>query len=353
MRAEFFEAGQNGEPSAAIGLGQFRGERRQPAGAEDGDEAVGLLLRQQADAGGVEGVEGDADGDGVAVGQAVFRQQLQLVGRPMAVVQRARGAEFVGIARRGDVVEVQQGAALEDAPDGRQIALVDFPGGPLDQPEEVGILDGGDFDGFGDAIEQQRQRQRREEIGVVQDGPGRGERAQQVLRAGVVDGVLDPDAGIALGEGGGGHAHEAHAAVEQRGRQAGGVEERAAADRDAERMAANVPGAQRREHPADGRGRLLDVLTARQDQRGPHQLQRLGVGFEIGADLLRQAGQGGLDALVQQDEAPVAAGNAAARQRVPQRAVARREQMPGERDGKVVADDDALHVDGHGSGFPL
>jgi hypothetical protein len=49
----------------------------------------------------------------------------------------------------------------------------------------------------------------------------------------------------------------------------------------------------------------------------------------------------------------MAAGGGSARQGVAQRAVARQEQMAGEDNGKIVADHDALEVDGHESNNEL
>ena len=150
-----------------------------------------------------------------------------------------------------------------------------------------------------------------------------------------------------MGQRGRRDAHEANAAVEERGGQAGGVEERPAADREAERMAADVARLKRREHLPDRSGRLFDALASGQRQRGADQMQRVGVRFEIGADLRRQLGKSGARAAVQQDQAAVAAVAAAARQGVAQRAVARRKQMAGENDRKGVADDDFLEMDTH------
>ena len=71
------------------------------------------------------------------------------------------------------------------------------------------------------------------------------------------------------------------------------------------------------------------------------------MGPEIRLDHIRQSGVRGQHAAIEQHQAPAAARVAAAGQRIAQRAVARRKQMPGEADGKVVADDDALEMDGH------
>ena len=252
----------------------------------------------------------------------MFRKQFELVGGPVAVVEGAGGAEFIGIAGGGDVVEVEEGAALEDAADGGEVAGGDFGGGAFDGTEKGGVLDGGDFDGFGDAVEQERQREGVEEVGVVEDGPGWGEGAEEILGARKVDGVFDADAGVALGEGGGGDADEADSAVEEGGGESGGIEEGAAADGDAEGVAADGPGLQGLDHAADGPGRLLDGFAAGQGQGGAHEIQ--GVSLKLGADLPGEIRKGREDALVEKDQAAVAARGGFACDGVAQGGVARR-----------------------------
>ena len=46
----------------------------------------------------------------------------------------------------------QLAAAPEDVADGRQVSVADLRSGAFDGAEERGILDGGDLDGFGDAV---------------------------------------------------------------------------------------------------------------------------------------------------------------------------------------------------------
>lgn len=104
--------------------------------------------------------------------------KLELVSGPVAVVEGTGGAQLKRIAGRGDVFQMQQGAALEDAPDGGQVAPGDFRRGAFDGPEKGGILDGGDLDGFGNAVEQEGEGQGLQKTSVVQDGPGGGQRCQ-------------------------------------------------------------------------------------------------------------------------------------------------------------------------------
>jgi len=53
------------------------------------------------------------------------------------------------------VVEMEEGAAFQDAADGGQVASGDFGCGAFDGTEEGEIFNGGDFDGFGDAVEKE------------------------------------------------------------------------------------------------------------------------------------------------------------------------------------------------------
>ncbi len=46
---------------------------------------------------------------------------------------------------------------FKNAADDGQVALADLRRSALDGAEEGGILDGGDLDGFGDAVEQERE----------------------------------------------------------------------------------------------------------------------------------------------------------------------------------------------------
>ncbi len=348
--AEFLESVEDEEVAAAVFPGEFGIVGGEAAGAEGTDEAEGVGFGQKAEGGGVEGVEGDADGDGVAVGEAVFREQFEFVSGPMAVVEGAGGAEFEGVAGGGDVVEVEEGAALQDAADGGEVAAGDFGGGAFDGTEEGGVLDGGDFEGFGDAVEEEGEGEGIEEGGVVEDGPGGGEGTEEVFGAGEVDGVLDADAGVALGEGGGGDADKADAAVEEGGGESGGVEKGAAADGDAEGVAADVPGLQSRQHLPEGAVGLLDGFAAGENPWRADQMHDVGVGGEVSADFFRQIRESREGTLVQQNEATVGAGGSAADQGIAQDGIARREQIMGEDDGELVVDFDALEVEAH-AGF--
>jgi hypothetical protein len=164
---------------------------------------------------------------------------------------------------------------------------------------------------------------------VVQDGRGAGKGAKEVFGAFKIDGVFDADAGVALGEGGGGDADMTDAAVEEGGGQAGGIEEGAAADGEAIGMAADVAGAQGIQHPADGGGRLLDGFAAGKNQGGAHELKGIGMGLEIGADPGGQIREGLLHAAVYQDQAAMAAVRLAADDGIAERGIARGEQIAG------------------------
>ena len=72
------------------------------------------------------------------------------------------------------------------------------------------------------------------------------------------------------------------------------------------------------------------------------------MGVKIGADLAGEVGMGRENALVEKDQAAVAARGGFADDGVAQGGVAGRKQIAGEDDGKLVADFDALEVVGQG-----
>ena len=103
---------------------------------------------EQADVARVNHVQRDADGDGLAVGNVEMRKLLQLVRRPVAEVQRARGAGLKRIAAGGDVVEVQFGAAADEVLHRVRLERGELFGVAFDLVKKFCVADAGDFHGL-------------------------------------------------------------------------------------------------------------------------------------------------------------------------------------------------------------
>ncbi len=114
--AEVFKALEG----VGIEVGRADGEIARLERVED---ALRFVLCEQALFLCVTGVEGDADGDGLAVAEGVAGLDLELVRGPVAEVERARGAELKGVAACADVFKVELGATADDLFDGSLVAL--------------------------------------------------------------------------------------------------------------------------------------------------------------------------------------------------------------------------------------
>ena len=71
-------------------------------------------------------VERDPDGDGLAVAQPMTRHRLQLMGGPVAEIQRTRAAQLERIAVAADVRQVQFGRAANQRREHRDLAVGDL-----------------------------------------------------------------------------------------------------------------------------------------------------------------------------------------------------------------------------------
>ena len=129
-------------------------------------------------------VQRDAQPDGLAVAQRVVTQQLELVGRPVAEVQRTRAAGLERVAGAADVLEVELGAAANDRAERLEGAVAYGGGFAHEQLEERGVADQRDLDRLGQSSAAIALWQRGDEIEVVDHRIRRGEAA---------DGVLDPE----------------------------------------------------------------------------------------------------------------------------------------------------------------
>ena len=126
---------------------------------------------------------------------------------------------------------MQDGAPLDRLLDDLGVARRDALGRGTQEAEEISVLDDRHLEGLGDPVEHHVVRQGPQELQVVDDGERWGEGANEVLDPAEVDPCLHPHAAVVLRQGGRGQPHQAHAAMHQRGPEADGVEERAAARR--------------------------------------------------------------------------------------------------------------------------
>ena len=211
-----------------------------PSRSQQFQNALGGFFIEQADVARINHVERDADGDGFAVGNLEMRKLLQFVRRPMAEIQRARGTDLKRVAARGDVVEMQFGAAADEMFHRGRLERGEFFRVAFDFVEEICVADAGDFHGLDIAGAFVARFERGEQIEIVDDGERRREGADEILFAEGVDAIFHADAGIGLRQGRGRDADMAHAAMRGGGGESGDVQQRAAADGDEIRMAVNV-----------------------------------------------------------------------------------------------------------------
>ena len=128
----------------------------------------------------------------------------------MAEVERTRRSHLEGVAARGDVLEVELGASMNDLLHRARIALHKVVGVLLEIFEEFAVFEQRDLYSLGQAAAPLAVGQCVEEAEVVHYGVGRREGAQEVLFAEGVDAVLHPHGRIVLRERGGRHPDEPH-----------------------------------------------------------------------------------------------------------------------------------------------
>ena len=311
---------------------------------EHAEDALFLARGEHADLHRVAAVERDADGHCLAVAQLVIGQRFELVGRPVAIVERPGAAALEGIAAVRDLPHVQLGAAPDHARHGLRRAGAQRLDLRLQPLEEHGVADQPDLDRLGHAGDAIARVQRAQEVGVVEHRERRREGADEVLDPERVDAVLHADARVVLRQDRGRHAHMAHAAMGGRRDEAHHVEERPAADRDDVGMAVDAQLQQAVLQPGHQLGVVLDLLAADDDLGGREQLQAGGVMLGVGRDVVRQGGPARRHVRVDEDDEPMALVGFLARKRGDEHRIVAREQVVGEVDRIVVLHREALVV---------
>ena len=189
----------------------------------------------------VAGVKRDADRDRLAVPQHVAGESLELVGRPVTIVERPGRSGFERIAAVRDLVHVQLGALPHQRVEGVGLKARQRVGLTLDPEKEIRIADQRDFHGLRHAAALFALREHVEERGVVDHGEWRREGTEQILEAEGVDGVLHTDTRVVLGKHSGWAPDMTHAAMKDRRREADGVEHCPATDCNGERLPVDLP----------------------------------------------------------------------------------------------------------------
>src|SRR5438046_1024700 len=130
----------------------------------------------------------------------MVRQLFQLMGRPVAEVERPGRSLFKRISAPGDMREVEVSTSVDHRLHGRHAAAPKGGYASLQILEKVRALNDGNLDGFRNTCPPVTVGQRSQESRVVYLGIRRGERADPILLLKRVDAILDPYASIVLGE---------------------------------------------------------------------------------------------------------------------------------------------------------
>ena len=149
MLAKLLEPGEQG--GAAIQM-EFLGIGAETKSGEKAKDALGCVGGEEPEVAGAKGVEREADGDSLAVGEAMGGHRFELMGRPMAKVEGPGGTELEGIATGGNMTGVEFGGATNGPANSREISLSESGRLGLEGGEEGGILEESNFDRLDQAV---------------------------------------------------------------------------------------------------------------------------------------------------------------------------------------------------------
>jgi hypothetical protein len=175
-------------------------------------------------------------------------------GHPSPLLYRAKRREWSILSNRDDstrdIVNIPLG--IEDAADYRQFGasldeMVQMRSGKpcklvrmgLEPVEKLSVADQGNLHGLGHACSLLAGRQRIDKGAVVDDRPRRRKSADEILQAEMVDGILDADATVILGQNRARKTNVADAAMKDSGGMADCVEHRTSSDRKRKGMPVN------------------------------------------------------------------------------------------------------------------
>ena len=163
---------------------------------------------------------------------SIARQLLELVRRPMTKIERPRRAHFEGITAEPNLTHVELGSSVDEMVQVRPGKACELVGVGLQPVKKLAVANQCNLHSFGHACSFFARRQYVDEGTVVDDGPRRRKATDEILQAELVDGVLDADATVILGQNGGWKTNVADTSVEDGGCIAHRIQHRPATDRD-------------------------------------------------------------------------------------------------------------------------
>lgn len=286
--AELLKAVEEDQGLAGISVQEFIGVKFEAEGFEELKHAFGRSGTEEAGVARINHIQGDANGDGFAMADFVFRKLFKFMRGPVAKIERAGGAEFEGIAGGGDVMEMEFGATMDEALHGLRLEGTEFGGIGFNGFKEFLIADEGDFDGLNVAGAFVAIGQRQEQVGIIDHGERRGEGADEILFAESVDAVFYADTGISLTEGGTGNADMADAAMGGGSSQADHIEQSTTADGNQVRVAIDMITVYVRMNFGDVKVGVFGAFAAFNDDGRTDEFEAIRSRGKIGLDLRGQ-----------------------------------------------------------------
>ncbi len=220
----------------------------------------------------------------------------------MAEIERTRAAHLERITVARDVVEVQLGAAEDEALHRRGLERGERDDVLLHPGEERGVADAGDLHRLDVAGALVARRERLQQLEVVDHRERRREGADEVLLPEGVDAVLHAHARIVLRQGRGGEPDQPDATVRGRRGEAHHVEQRAAADGEHVVVPVDVEPLDERVDLGDAEVGVLHRLAADDEHRRADEQGGVGAGREPRLDPRDQSGRRLRKRLVDDDQ---------------------------------------------------
>src|SRR4030095_13583119 len=118
----------------------------------------------------------------------------------MTKIERPRGARFEGIAAVPDLVHMERRASLDEMVQMRPGKAREFVRMGLEPVEKLAVTDQGNLHGFSPAAPLLARGQNVNEGTVVDDRPRRCKGSDEILQPELIDGILDADATVILGQ---------------------------------------------------------------------------------------------------------------------------------------------------------
>ena len=260
----------------------------------------------------------------------------------MTKIERPRGARFEGIAAEPDLVHMERRTPLDEMVQMRPGKAREFVRMGLEPVEKLAVADQGNLHGFGHAAPLRARRQYVNEGTVVDDRPRRCKGADEIFQPELIDGILDADATVILGQHRGRKTNVADATVEDCGGIADRIQYCAATDRNRKGVPVDRVPREQFEQAGDGRRIVLADFTACNRHQGGDQFHASRVRRGIVLDLRWEVGEGRQNALVDKRQASMALVRFSPRERTNQAAIAEREGISREHHRIFVGDTERL-----------